>query len=105
MFYDQYLDLCNKKGEKPYAVARKLGSKSNSVVAQWQKGSTPRPDMLQKIADYFGVDVTYLMGYGQKEQPTPESELNEELISRLISLTHEEVEKVDAFVQGLLAAR
>ena len=36
---------------------------------------------------------------------TDEELLDDELISRLCQLTPEEMEKVDAFVQGLLAAR
>lgn len=71
MFYDIYERLCNERGEKPYQLPMKLGAKSNSVVAQWKKGSLPRPEMLQKIADFFGVSVSYLM-FGddvQKEKP------------------------------------
>ena len=43
----------------------------------------------------------------QKEKPALplESELDEELVTRLTSLTPEERKQVDAFVQGLLASR
>ena len=68
MFYDRYLELCNKVKEKPYSVSKKLGL-GNSNVAQWKKGSTPRPEVLSKIADYFGVTVEQLLtGDGQKEK-------------------------------------
>ena len=72
VFYDIYERLCNERGEKPYQLPIKLGAKSNSVVAQWKKGSLPRPEMLQKIADFFGVSVSYLMfgEEGEKENPT-----------------------------------
>lgn len=68
MFYDVYERLCKEKGEKPYALPLKLGAKSNSMVAQWQKGSVPRIEMLQKIADYFDVSVGYLLDT-EKETP------------------------------------
>lgn len=61
MFYDRYIELCVTSGEKPYSVAKKLGL-SNSNVAQWKKGSTPRKEVLQRIAEYFNVSVAYLMG-------------------------------------------
>lgn len=61
MFYDRYMELCQRNDEKPYALAVELGAKSNSVVAQWKKGSAPRADMLQKIADHFGVTVGFLL--------------------------------------------
>jgi transcriptional regulator with XRE-family HTH domain len=65
-------------------------------------------DTAQKIADYFGVSVDRVLGNsGQQKKPVPtdEDELNYSLIRRLTQLTPEELEKVDAFVQGLLAAR
>lgn len=108
MFYDNFKKLCEANGEKPTPVAQKLGCTSSNV-ALWKKGSVPRPAVLQKIADYFGVSTQYLL-FGDAENknpPVPEDEriLNEELISRLVSLTPEEMQKVDAFVQGLLANR
>lgn len=69
MFYEKYMKLCQKAGKRPYAVSKELGLGSSNV-AQWQKGSTPRPQVLQKIADYFGVSVAYLMGDDEpKETP------------------------------------
>ena len=107
MFYQRYLELCEKNGERPYALVLKLGAKSNSIVDQWKKGSSPRPEMLKKIADYFNVSIGYLMGLEEKEKPAlpKESELDSLLISRLVQLSPEEQEKVDAFVQGLIASR
>lgn len=70
VFYDVYVALCAERGEKPYQLAIELGLKSNSAVAQWAKGSIPRPAMLEKIADHFGVSVGYLLT-GEKEDPAP----------------------------------
>lgn len=80
VFYDIYKKLCEDNGEKPYQLPLKLGAKSNSVVAQWKNGSLPRPEMIQKIADYFNVSVEYLMfGEVNKEKPVPvRHELSEE---------------------------
>lgn len=80
MFFDVYEKLCAEHNEKPYSLPLKLGAKSNSVVAQWKAGSLPRPEMLQKIADYFHVSVPYLM-FGEEEKPAPagEDELDEML--------------------------
>ena len=55
MFYDNFKMLCERNGEKPTPVAQKLGCSSSNVVL-WKNGSTPRPAVLQRIADYFGVD-------------------------------------------------
>ncbi len=108
MFYDNFIALCKKNGEKPTPVAQKIGCTSSNV-AMWRKGSVPRTAVLQAIADYFGVTTQYLL-FGEPESkknpPSADAErkLNEEIISRLVSLSPEELEKVDAFVQGLLAS-
>lgn len=74
MFYDRYVDLCKRNNEKPYVLAVKLGAKSNSVVAQWKKGSAPRAELLQKIAEYFGVSVGYLLTGETPAEPTGQGE-------------------------------
>lgn len=83
MFFSIYTALCKENNEKPYNLPLKLGAKSNSMVAQWKTGSIPRPDMLQKIADYFGVSVGYLMGYETEKKPAiPE---DDELLRKINS--------------------
>ena len=72
MFYDVYKKLCDENGEKPYQLPLKLGAKSNSMVAQWKKGSLPRSEMLQKIAEYFKVTVGFLMD-GETDEKNPAS--------------------------------
>lgn len=39
---------------------------SNGSISKW-KTSMPKPERLQKIADYFGVTVDYLMTGNEKE--------------------------------------
>ena len=77
MFYDQYEKLCQQAGKKPYTVAREIGLGASNV-AQWKKGSTPRQDVLNKLANYFEVSTAVLLGFEQKEKsPAPEgAELN-----------------------------
>ena len=65
MFFDVYSSLCEAKQKTPNGVAKELGFASASVT-QWKHGSTPRPAALQKIADYFGVSVHYLLGAKEK---------------------------------------
>lgn len=58
MFYDKFMQLCKERNVKPTPLIVELGL-SSSNAAQWKKGSTPRSQVLQKIADYFGVPVSY----------------------------------------------
>lgn len=92
MFYDQFIELCEKAGEKPYSVTKSLGIKSTSIVEQWKKGSTPRQPMLEKIAEHFGVTIDYLLTgkeqqsrlfenlliFGEEKQPAVSGELSED---------------------------
>lgn len=61
MFWDIYLYECNKNGEKPHGVLKKLNI-STGAPAHWKKGTAPSGDILNKIAEYFNVSIEYLMG-------------------------------------------
>ena len=60
MFYDNFVRLCNEKGQKPTPTAKEIGFSSAALV-KWKNGTTPRGSALQKIADYFGVTVNDLL--------------------------------------------
>lgn len=104
MFYDVYIELCHNNGKSPSAVAQELGiNKSN--VSNWKNnGYTPRGAVLNKIAEYFGVSVDYLLGKEQKETPTESVSINDEDIKFALSggegvITDEQYEEVKKFVQ------
>ena len=61
MFYDRFVELCKTKRMSPAAVARDIGL-SNSSTTTWKRGAIPKGETLQKLADYFGVSVDYLLG-------------------------------------------
>lgn len=66
---------------------------SNGSISKW-KNSTPKSDRLQKLADYFGVSVEYLMtgtDDGAKEQPQL-SARDERDISRRLEQTLSDLE-------------
>lgn len=89
---------------------------SDKTISAWEAGKRcPKiVPYVQNICNHFHLDMfTFIdegtddMGYNS-EQPTVSdglSDLDREIIGRLTLLTPEELEKVDAFVQGLLAAR
>ena len=67
MFYDLYLDLCNKKGISPTKAAIEMGI-SKSTPTTWKKrGMTPQGETLSKVADYFGVTTDFL--HGRTDEP------------------------------------
>lgn len=68
MFYDRFNELCNEKGVTPVQLRKELGI-SQSTVASWKsRGLTPKGITLQRLADYFGVSVNYLLGAAPKHE-------------------------------------
>ena len=97
--------LREKHGLSQAEFAKLIGV-SDKAVSTWEKGTRiPRMGVIQKMADMYGLQKTDII---EDKQPLPtkgEELLNKDLIERLRLLTPEEQERVDAFVQGILAAR
>ena len=65
--YDIFEKLCTEKGVTPYRVCKETGL-TTSTISNWKAGRyTPKADKLQKIADFFGVSIEFLMGTEEKE--------------------------------------
>lgn len=112
VFYDNYVRLCALNNLSESGAAKKVGL-SNAAANGWKNGKMPSAITQIKLANLFGISPGELMGapaispQGVKKAPTEtsERELDMSLIKRLVQLTPDEMEKVDAFVQGLLASR
>lgn len=57
--FERIEELRKSTGMSQGKLEKELGF-SNGSISKW-KNSTPKYDRLQKIADYFGVSVEYLM--------------------------------------------
>lgn len=65
--YDIFEKLCKEKSITPYRVCKETGL-TTSTISNWKAGRyTPKTDKLQKIADFFGVSIEFLMGTEEKE--------------------------------------
>ncbi len=74
-FYDKFENLCKENGVTPTRVAREIGIAQQSVSLWKKRGSIPSGENLQKLADYFGVTVDYLLGNEAKEiNATPQDD-------------------------------
>lgn len=103
MVYDKFCDLCSQKGVSPSKAAMDAGF-SKSLISKWKSKQeiVPSSEVLQKIADYFGVSVDYLLG--KEKQPT-DGELhptNKKLMELSRTLSPEEAEKVYKAISLLL---
>lgn len=59
--YEIFELLCQKNGVTPYRVCKETGL-TTATISNWKAGRyVPKADKMQKIADYFGVSIEYLM--------------------------------------------
>ena len=69
MFKENFIRICNEKGEAPTAVCEKIGL-ARSTFTCWTDESVPRKATLMKLADYFGCTVDDLLA---EDPPVRES--------------------------------
>lgn len=69
--YEIFLMLLNERGLKTSDVAKATGL-NQTFFSDWKSGKSKRPNVinLQKVADFFGVSVDYLM---TGKEPTVEN--------------------------------
>lgn len=74
--YERFEQLLQKRGVTPYKVSKETGVTQTSL-SNWKSGrNAPSAKTLQKLADYFGVTVGYLMGTEEEEPNATDKENN-----------------------------
>lgn len=81
MFYKQFEELCVKIGTSPTAFTKDVLKLSSSKVTAWKNGAIPKFEILERIANEFGVTVGYLFD-GKKSSSSDLTE-NEQTIVEL----------------------
>ena len=69
MFYENYIALCQARGESPSKAAQNAGL-SKTAVTGWKQNpnALPSPSVLQKLCNYFCVSQEALLGEQQPAQ-------------------------------------
>ena len=117
MFWNVFVELCNKNKVTPNAVCKELGF-SNRTDTKWKNGSEPRDTTYQKVSEYFGVSVDYLRNKSDEKEKAPAGDTDEELneyleflrtdpnyrmmFSLMKGATKEDVEKAVKVIKSLL---
>lgn len=73
--YERIESLRKSKGLSQGKLEKQLGF-SNGSISKW-KNSTPKVERLQKLADFFGVSVEYLMTGEEGEQKDNTNDLKQ----------------------------
>lgn len=110
MFWDVFTTLCAQRGVSPNAVAKSL-SIASGTVTNWKNGAEPQNAKLKKIADYFGVSVSYLLGVVDDPDPVALVDPSKkeppmlEWITKLDDMTVDELAEVEQFVDFVLSRK
>ena len=106
--YERFEVLLKEQGLSAYRLAQETGI-STATLTSWKQGKyTPKPDKLQKIADFFGVQLKWLTG--ESEFRTEMEEMLHQLDSNSdLSALREEIKEarlgdVQIPVLGVVAA-
>jgi len=79
MYYENFASLCKTHNVRPSDVSKATGI-STATLTSWKQGKyTPKNDKLQKIANYFGVTLEYLLA-GEISRHHKEYYLNDETV-------------------------
>lgn len=91
MFGDIFKELRLEKGLSQEKIAEDLEI-SQPLIAKWESHqSTPSPEMLDYIADYFNVSVDYLIGRSKyRNLEADNNELDNVLFSKAKDLSNDE---------------
>ncbi len=110
MFWKRFVALCNDKGISPNGVCSELGL-SNATATKWKNGSAPRATTVRKIADYFGVSASYLLGVADDPDPIALVDPSKkeppmlEWLTKLDDMTPDELAEVERFVDFVLSKK
>lgn len=64
--YDIFEKLCNIKGITPYRFGKDMGVSSSTISTWKKKNSLAGPELSEKVCEYFGVTIDFLMGKTDK---------------------------------------
>ena len=112
--YEIYARLRDSRGLTDYRISEEIGI-SRAMLSSWKNGKyTPKIDKLQKIADFFGIPLEYLMTgempeqsyYTDKEtakimQKLFESPGKHALAKAIADMTEEQAKIFADFVEGI----
>lgn len=99
MFWDNFVNQCEKIEKSPTVVVEELGFK-RSAVTSWKNGALPQVKNRKKIADYFGITVEELMG--TKKEPAGMGELDDvkkQVVELMDDMSQEEINALFTFLK------
>lgn len=99
MFYDKFERLCELRKTTPSAVCQAVGL-SRTTSAYWKRSNgVPKREALEKIAEYLGVSVDYLLERDEKN--APDDAARSVIIEKVKSLPDSQLDRLLGYLEGL----
>lgn len=96
--YEIFEKLLKDRGITAYRVSKETGV-TTATLTSWKQGKyTPKPEKMQKIADYFGVSLSYLMTGKEDSGKEPQLKPKDKKDIREILASTEELLKQDGLM-------
>ena len=106
MFFERITYLLKENKISRTKLTNDLNLGKNQIKYWENHGNIPNGTTLQKIADYFGVTVDYLLGKAdQKEKPSDTEDLTafeHIIIERLRTLSPEKLREAESYIDYLI---
>ena len=100
--YEIFEELLKRKGITAHTVSKATGITS-ATFSSWKKGIyTPKQEKMQKIADYLGVSVSYLMGLDENPPAPTYTPVEQAILRDLMDLSEDQKLKILDFIQFLV---
>lgn len=113
MFWERFYHLCIERNTKPLPVVKELSISTGSIT-KWKNGTVPNGTTLQKIADYFGVSVDYLLGNvtldlqhfaSDQKEKEPTVSIDPKLLALIDSMTEDELADLEKYAEFILSRK
>ena len=107
MFDNRLKKLREARGISQAQAAEDLQLPYTTYVNYEKDIREPKSESLIRLAAYFGVTIDYLLGYStlEKEKSSPKVEANEELLCILETLTDDELDEIESYIDYLVWKR
>ncbi len=114
--FERIEQLMRENNVSAYKLSKETGI-AQSTLSSWKnQNKIPRVDLLQKIADFFGVEIGYLTGKLDKTKETPKiqrkidvSTVNLKNVKVMFygdyELTVQEKKMVENVIKGVISSR
>ena len=119
MFKENFIRLCNERGEFPSVVCKQVGI-TPAAFSKWTDEIVPRRATLVRLADYFGVSVDDLLRIhadirvdlqlfaadpAKEKEKEPTVTVDPKLLSLIDNMSAEELADLERYAEFIISKK